>query len=218
MNITLDLMYAVAALSSCWMLCRLLTVFSQAKPHSARIRLEFVVLVFITGLLLLVNGFFWIPNEFLKSYPGEVAIGIAGIQTLITLSICFYDHLFSNKLSIQYQTNTMPTGALVPMSVLEEWQQRFREARPDAKHGYFFDADFIARICSTPGAQHVNFNFGINDEGNETMIVFPSDEAGDRIPLRSEEPSAKMGIMGVEDEDYGGDHAGATPPGPGGGS
>lgn len=217
----LDAGYAV------YTMFRLGIVFQDVAPSSKQTRKEVWLLLFIIGILFIVNFFFWIPDYYSKDFGAIVSGVVVGFRSMLTVGICFYAFRFvipalrlKYKLLLTFSKhpyNSMQVGQLVTFAECEEMMNDFKEQFPDMQPGFFFDADFIKNIAGSYGASYVYIMNALKD-GKQTLVIFPADKDGERISMQ---PTGVMmarmsadSADGDEKGDYAGDRAGTTPPGP----
>lgn len=60
------------------------------------------------------------------------------------------------------------------------WVNKYQEENPDAKvRGWLYGKEILEKLCEYSGSEGIWFFKGLNDAGEERLVMFPADEKGD---------------------------------------
>lgn len=73
--------------------------------------------------------------------------------------------------------NIRAIGKTMKKDDAKKWVKRYQKKNPDATFGWLFGDDIIEKILSY-GADGIWFFKGIDDSGNEKLVMYPADSDG----------------------------------------
>lgn len=207
--------------------CKLCWIVDHFNPSSIQRRKQVSVLLVTVGVVCIVNMFFWVPDYYSKDFGKIVAAVVVFFRLIITLGLSYYilaDYIPDLRLKynltfiVYKKPDSLMTqvGELVSFAECEAMEERYRQKYPDRKQNFFYSTGFVQQVMSTPDAEFLMLVPGIDEKGEETMMLYPGDASLNKMPIRkagAARRSADDG-EGSDEGDYGGDRAGTTPPGP----
>ena len=111
--------------------------------------------------------------------------------------------------------NIRKIGKKMQQSKAKKWVKRYQKENPDAAvKGWLFGDDVIEALINNKGCEGIWFFKGINDDGEEKLVMFPADEDGNILQrkLRSLGAAAANLKNGDDDDDNAADDSRNCPP------
>lgn len=102
-------------------------------------------------------------------------------------------------------------GKRMGKSDAKKWVKKYQKENPDGVHGWLFGHEMIEKYLKTKGCEGIWFFKGINDDGEERLVMFPADEDGDIFKKKVRSLGAASANFD-EDEDDPTDFAQPCPP------
>ena len=102
----------------------------------------------------------------------------------------------------KHRKDVKKIGKKMDKSKAKKWVKRYQKENPDSTHGWLYGRDIIEKLCSYDSLEGVWFFKGINDDGQERLVLFPADKDGNILDnkLRSlGAAAAKNGGLGDDD-------------------
>jgi len=62
-----------------------------------------------------------------------------------------------------------------------EWIKTYEKSFPDSPKGYALGRNIIEKILAQPGCVGIRFHYGVNDEGQKTLVYIGMDENGNDL-------------------------------------
>ncbi|MEO1254291.1 MAG: hypothetical protein AAFY41_05330 [Bacteroidota bacterium] len=90
-------------------------------------------------------------------------------------------------------------GKTMQKSMAKEWVKRYQKENPKETHGWLFGDDILKKLLKYNGCEGVWFFKGINDDGEEKLVMFPADEEGNILNRKIK----SLGAAASLDEDGG---------------
>jgi len=86
------------------------------------------------------------------------------------------------------EKNIKNIGSAMPQAEAREWIAKYQKQNPDGLHGNLFGADILEKMLADKGCEGIWFFKGINDQGEETLVLLPADNEGNILknPARQE--------------------------------
>ena len=84
-------------------------------------------------------------------------------------------------------------GKTMEKDKAKKWVGEYKKKHKDATRGWLFGADVLEKILGYDGAEGIWFFKGINDEGQERLVLFPADHDGNILDKGIKSLGAKGG-------------------------
>ncbi|HEY8937492.1 MAG TPA: hypothetical protein VIM65_19840 [Cyclobacteriaceae bacterium] len=69
-------------------------------------------------------------------------------------------------------------GKPISKDEFEKMRKAYQEKNPKKTHAVLFHQESIKRVLDTPGAVGIRIHFGINEDGDDTVMLSASDANG----------------------------------------
>lgn len=69
-------------------------------------------------------------------------------------------------------------GKKMGKSKAKHWVKKYQKENPNGTHGWLFGDDILKALLKYDGCEGIWFFKGINDDGDEKLVMFPADEEG----------------------------------------
>ena len=93
-------------------------------------------------------------------------------------------------------------GKKMDKSEAKKWVKKYQKENPDAAvRGWLFGDDIIEELLKYKGCEGIWFFKGLNDEGQEKLVMFPADSKGNILDrkLKSLGAAASIKDPGFDD-------------------
>lgn len=74
-----------------------------------------------------------------------------------------------------------PGGQKITKAEAEKMTKAYQAKNPGRTRSVLFSADFIRSLVNNPRAETIVLNFGLNEKGEDTIIVSPLDASGQTL-------------------------------------
>ena len=103
-------------------------------------------------------------------------------------------------------------GKQMDRSKAKKWVKKYQDDNPKATRGWLFGRDVIEKLCSNDSLEGIWFFKGINDDGEEKLVMFPADKKGNILESKFRSLGAAARSNGGEDPTSPVDDADNCPP------
>ncbi|MEQ9466864.1 MAG: hypothetical protein RLN88_05595 [Ekhidna sp.] len=93
-------------------------------------------------------------------------------------------------------------GKKMDKSKAKQWVKKYQKENPNATRGWLFGDDIINTLLSYDGCEGIWFFKGINEDGEERLILFPADTDGNVLDKSMKSlgaAAARNGVPGGDD-------------------
>ncbi|WP_420317235.1 hypothetical protein [Ekhidna sp.] len=94
------------------------------------------------------------------------------------------------------KNNVRKIGKKMKSSQAKKWVKRYQKENPDAEvNGWLFGDDIIEAILKYKGCEGIWFFKGINDNGEEKLVMYPADADGNILASGENDDASKMALL-----------------------
>ena len=97
------------------------------------------------------------------------------------------------------RNNVRKIGKNMGKSEAKKWIKRYQKENPNEVRGWLFGDDIIEKLISYDGCEGIWFFKGINDDGEERLVMFPADEDGNILDKKMKSIGAAAAARDPED-------------------
>ena len=84
----------------------------------------------------------------------------------------------------------------------KSWVKEYQKQNPDAQvKGWLFGRDIIEQLCSNDKLEGIWFFKGLNEGGEERLVMFPADADGNILEKKIKSLGAAAAMNGRDDDD-----------------
>jgi len=95
----------------------------------------------------------------------------------------------------------------------KKWVKRYQKENPDAAvQGWLFGDDILKTLMKFDGCEGIWFFKGINDDGEEKLVMFPADADGNFLNKKIKSLGAAAASFKDDDDDYAANESASCPP------
>ena len=69
-------------------------------------------------------------------------------------------------------------GHLMNKEKVTKWVKKYQKENPNEVHGWLYGCDVLEELLNADGSCGIWFFKGINDEGQERLVLYPADSEG----------------------------------------
>ncbi len=80
------------------------------------------------------------------------------------------------------------------------WVKKYQDKNPKSTHGWLFGRDIIETLCNYDSLEGIWFFKGINDDGQEKLVMFPADKEGNILNNKFRSLGAAAREGGFDDD------------------
>ncbi|WP_436514467.1 hypothetical protein [Ekhidna sp. To15] len=94
-------------------------------------------------------------------------------------------------------------GKKMGKSKAKHWVKKYQKANPKETHGWLFGDDILKTLLKYEGCEGIWFFKGINDDGEEKLVMFPADEEGNILNKKIKSLGAAAAMKdgdGIDDD------------------
>jgi hypothetical protein len=81
--------------------------------------------------------------------------------------------------------NYAAVGEEISHETAADFVKAFEQAHPDENHGYHLGRNIIEKILAQPGCAGIRFYYGLNEEGQKTLVYVGMDADGKDLVKRA---------------------------------
>ena len=91
-------------------------------------------------------------------------------------------------------------GKKMDRSKAKQWVKKYQKENPKATRGWLFGDDIINTLLSYDGCEGIWFFKGLNEEGEERLVMFPADADGNVLDKSMKSLGAAASLNGRDDD------------------
>ncbi len=103
-------------------------------------------------------------------------------------------------------------GKKMDKSQAKKWVKRYQKKNPNTAYGWLFGDDILEKLLKYDGCEGIWFFKGINDDGEEKLVMFPADEKGNILDRKFKSLGAAAKTNGDDEPDLPADDGEMCPP------
>lgn len=69
-------------------------------------------------------------------------------------------------------------GKKMDKSKAKKWVKKYQKENPNGTHGWLYGSDILETLQNYSGCEGIWFFKGVNDDGEERLVLFPADADG----------------------------------------
>ncbi|SNS45929.1 hypothetical protein SAMN05421640_0236 [Ekhidna lutea] len=92
-------------------------------------------------------------------------------------------------------------GKKMDKSKARKWVKDYQKKNPNGTHGWLYGSDILEALQNYDGCEGIWFFKGINDDGEERLVLFPADADGNILDKKMKSLGAAANLKNPGDDD-----------------
>lgn len=91
-------------------------------------------------------------------------------------------------------------GKKMDKAKVDKWVKKYKKENPNETFGWLYGCDVLNDLLNEHGCEGIWFFKGINDEGQERLVLYPADHEGNILDDKIKSLGAMGGKNGAADD------------------